>query len=151
MILKPKTNSFDLLRYSGDNFHLVKANITDIKFDPKTKMPENVKFSFGYFDKNREGLSIVLVSEEFNEENMTYNRYFDDYFVTISTKKKKVFFVQNTNQSIVDHFKNISNTLELIGAFVTNESDIILFFRIDSTIKYCSVDEVNTYLFKICV
>ena len=98
MILKPKTNSFDLLRYSGDNFHLVLANI---EFAPNSVKPKNdqlIKFTFGYFDERTTLQSIVFVSEEFNDEDMTYKRDFEEYFIFLLLKKpKKNFNVHSKN------------------------------------------------------
>ena len=147
LILKPKTKSFDLLKYSGDNFHLIKANISPDIVNSNRKLPENVKFSFSYVSDQKEWLFIVLVSEQFNEENMTYERDFEDYTVSIILKPYNITIDKN-NGSFVAQLKNINNTLELIGTFVTHESIAILFFRFDSTIQYCTVDEVNTYLIK---
>ena len=154
MILKPKTNSFDLLEYNVNdrNFHLLLANISNVKFPQNEKMPENIKFSLSYLfffsnDTNSPLHSTLFVSEEFIANNRTYERNVNDFLVSIETNKTIISFIRNSVlfQGFKD-FNKINNTLELIGVFAPNESVVILFFRFHSTIQYCTVDEVNTHL-----
>ena len=134
--------------YSAGNFHMVLANITNIVF--QGKMPENIKFSFGHllvFPQNQKVLSIVLVSEEFNQNTRTYIRSFSDFFVYINSTQKTVRFVEHPYKlKGLNDLKNINNTLELIGVFVKNESVVILFFRFHSTIIYCALDKVSKHI-----
>ena len=154
MILKPKTTSFDLFSYNSTlgHFSLLHDNI---QFHHESKRPRDVKFSFSYLRKNSKELFIILVSEEFNDQNMTYKRVLNEYLIHVFLDRSPEIIhftpIRVSPIPTVYQLAKISNTLELIGAFITHNSIGVLFFRIDSTIQYCTVDEVNTYLILILI
>ena len=88
---------------------------------------------------------MVLVKEEYDENNRTYNREFLNYNVTINKQGKTILLGKPVNPNPFEHLKNINNTWDLIGVLRRNTSDIA-FFRFGANIQYCTVDEVNTYL-----
>ena len=124
--------------------------VTFLTSDAEKEWFKNIKFSFARNASSSKGKLrqyMVLVKEEYDENNRTYNREFHPYLVDIN-KPATIGLVPRPFPNLINPLnqalKNINNTWDLIGIFGTRSMNA--FFRYGSNIMYCPIDEVYTYL-----
>lgn len=120
--------------------------------DTNAVLISNTSFSFNVFIKGTSRLRPVVgfVEQTKDHSTQTYKRLFK--YCLIDTKSKRILIDpnvdKNTNsliQNTLNSLEKINDTLEMIGVIMIKESEVYVVFRLESVIKYCTLDEVRIH------
>ena len=83
-----------------------------------------------------------IVSQKFDQ---IYNRTVQYYTLFFSTNDIQTYAINKTEFRDYEKLENVSTSYEMIAILATNRFGTYVLFRFNSSIKYCTLDEVNTH------
>ena len=139
--LKSKTKTFDVFKYENKIFERIAANVKPNNWD----LMSNTSFVFDFEDMSGNSF-VVFVAQHFDDNTNELKRTVVPTAPHFDKMSSSIKFVAANEPEIRLNLNDImvfDNRLKIIGLSVTQKPFVLT--AIESVIKYCFNDEVNTH------